>query len=81
MYQPPQVPADTTQLPAFLDRALRALAQYINGSTPVLWVSVSHAPPAKVFEGLIVLADGANWNPGSGSGFYGYRSGAWQFLG
>jgi hypothetical protein len=28
-----------------------------------------------------VLADGTSWNPGSGGGFYGYRAGAWRFLG
>lgn len=29
----------------------------------------------------MVLADGTNWNPGSGGGCYIYRAGAWRFLG
>jgi len=37
--------------------------------------------PTKPREGMIRLADGTLWNPGSGSGFYGYRAGAWRFLG
>ena len=37
--------------------------------------------PAKPREGMIRLADGTLWNPGSGSGFYGYRAGAWRLLG
>lgn len=38
-------------------------------------------PPAKPREGMIVGADGTNWNPGSGKGIYAYYSGAWNYLG
>ena len=37
--------------------------------------------PAKPRAGMVVFADGTNWNPGSGIGFYGYHSGAWNKLG
>ena len=37
--------------------------------------------PTKPREGMFRLADGVSWNPGSGSGFYGYRAGVWRFLG
>lgn len=47
----------------------------------LLYVKKLYAAPSKTFEGMIVLADGATWNPGAGAGFYGYRNGAWQFLG
>jgi len=40
-----------------------------------------HAPPAKPLPQQIVFADGTDWNPGSGRGFYGYDSGTWRFLG
>lgn len=37
--------------------------------------------PDRPRDGMIVLADGTNFNPGSGAGFYGRRGGAWQLLG
>jgi hypothetical protein len=40
-----------------------------------------HVEPVKSRKGMIVLADGSNWNPGSGAGFYGYHTGAWNKLG
>lgn len=39
------------------------------------------AEPAKLADGLLAYADGANWNPGSGEGFYGRYAGAWNALG
>lgn len=40
-----------------------------------------NVPPAKLFTGLTVLADGVNWNPGAGQGVYTYYGGAWHKLG
>lgn len=37
-------------------------------------------PPYGPSEGQIVFADGTNWNPGAGAGFYGYQAGAWVKL-
>ena len=37
--------------------------------------------PTKPRVGMVVFADGTNWNPGSGIGFYGYHSGTWNKLG
>ncbi len=37
--------------------------------------------PARLSEGMVVNADGTNWNPGSGVGLYIYRSAAWVKLG
>lgn len=42
---------------------------------------VLHIAPTKLREGLLVLADGTDWNPGSGAGYYLYLNGAWRFLG
>ena len=39
-----------------------------------------HVEPARLIEGMVVKADGTDWNPGAGAGFYGY-SGAWVKLG
>lgn len=37
--------------------------------------------PTKARTGMVVLADGTDWDPGSGAGFYGYYGGAWHKLG
>ena len=36
--------------------------------------------PKKPREGMIVIADGVNWNPGAGLGAYEFKSGAWVKL-
>lgn len=40
-----------------------------------------HAAPAKPQEGQVVLADGTDWDPGSGAGVYCYYGAAWNRLG
>ena len=40
-----------------------------------------HVEPTRPRAGLVVLADGTDWDPGSGAGFYGYYAGAWHKLG
>ena len=42
--------------------------------------TVLHAEPDRYREGMIVYADGSDWNPGSGGGLYEYRGGAWAKL-
>ena len=44
-------------------------------------LDVTTVAPAKPRDGMIRLADGFTFNPGSGRGFYGYSNGAWRFLG
>lgn len=43
---------------------------------------VLHAAPARPRPGLVVIADGSDWNPGSGEGLYRYNlAGQWIFIG
>jgi len=44
-------------------------------------LSESNAVPDKLYDGLIALADGTNWNPGKGAGLYIYQDSAWNYLG
>lgn len=44
-------------------------------------LDVTTVAPTKPRDGMLRLADGTLWNPGSGRGFYGYSNGAWRFLG
>lgn len=39
-----------------------------------------NSAPKKPRAGMIVHADGTNWNPGAGAGTYEYRGGAWVKL-
>ena len=40
-----------------------------------------HVAPAKPRLGMIRLADGTDWDPGSGQGVYAYYNSTWNFLG
>lgn len=40
-----------------------------------------YAAPSRIFEGMIVKADGTTWDPGAGAGIYGRIGGAWVQLG
>ena len=78
-YIPMQVPNDPAQLPGFLLQELQNIAR--STDTSIAHLSELNKAPAKPQVGMIALADGSNWNPGSGAGFYGYRAGVWHFLG
>ena len=78
-YIPRQPPSDPAQLPGFLLEELRNIAR--STTTDTVQLDPLAVAPAKPRDGLVVMADGTNWNPGSGGGFYGYRAGAWRFLG
>ncbi|MDB5541982.1 MAG: hypothetical protein JWQ89_3709 [Devosia sp.] len=81
MYTPSTVPNDPAQLPGYLQSELLSLAQAFLAQEPYFLLSMLHKAPTKPRDGMIVRADGTNWNPGSGSGFYGYRDAAWHLLG
>ena len=50
-------------------------------TVPVLTLDEWHAAPGKPALGMMVLADGTDWNPGSGQGVYVWYNSAWNFLG
>lgn len=81
MYRKRNVPPDAPQLPQFLDQELSNIEKAQQGPFPFLSLSMAFKEPARLSDGLIVLADGTSWDPGSGAGYYGFRAGAWRFLG
>ncbi len=81
MYVPNQVPTDPALLPGFLRVELQRIQQAWGSANQSVRLDPLYEAPQKVFEGLVVLADGTSWNPGSGAGFYGYRNSGWRFLG
>lgn len=44
-------------------------------------VPPSYAAPDKPRDGMLVYADGTDWDPGSGEGFYSYYNSTWNFQG
>lgn len=60
---------------------LNKIAQAMETANERLSLEMLHKAPVKYRDGTIVLADGTNWNPGAGAGYYGYHSGVWNKLG
>lgn len=80
MYIAGNPPQDPALLPGFLLAELRRLQEVLNSPVPFHQLDPQYVAPAKPREGMVVLADGVSFNPGAGSGFYGYRGGAWRKL-
>jgi len=79
-YAPDPVPNNTGEIPAYLLREFTAIQSAI-GLLAAGHLDKSFAAPAKPRDGDFRYADGANWNPGSGAGFYRFNGAAWVFLG
>lgn len=80
-YYPAHVPAlvDVEELRQYLEDELRRIAAEFQ-QTEILNFRILNTEPAKRMDGMLVFADGVNWDPGSGAGLYERRSGAWQKL-
>ena len=68
------------QLVSYLIRELDTISDVFTGVQSIM-LQEMHTPPARFVKGMIVLADGVNWNPGSGKGIYAYDGATWRFLG
>ena len=80
-WNPEPVPRSLEELLAYLERELQRLAGELQTGVEFVLLPELHVEPTKPRAGMIVLADGTDWDPGSGAGYYGYRGGAWRFLG
>lgn len=65
------------ELSNYVQRELLEVARSFEEVTEFRLVK-RHVPPKKLKEGLIALADGTNWDPGSGAGLYIYWAGDWE---
>lgn len=83
-YVPGLIPLDIPPaLSEYLQRELQTLSGILAAeqmSGPI--IKEYHVEPPKPKHGLVVLADGSNWNPGSGRGLYWYDDvvPAWKFI-
>lgn len=83
MYQVASGPA-TDDLDAwrrYIDEELQRIATAMQQmQVPAVQLAELHVVPAKPRDGLVVFADGTDWDPGSGRGVYVYSSSAWVKL-
>ncbi len=80
-FQPTAVPSDVPGLRWWIADALRQVADTLAEPEFVrLHLSPRNAEPERVSDGDLVYANGVDWNPGSGAGFYGRESGSWVKL-
>lgn len=79
--RPPQFQqgSDADTLAQWMFRELRNISQ-ANLDKSTVELRQINAPPPSPREGMIVDADGVQWNPGSGAGIYAFVSGAWLKL-
>jgi hypothetical protein len=79
-YQPEPFLGDLEDLPEYLQRQLQLISAEFESGVDVVQLSELYEEPLKPRLGMLVLADGAIWDPGEGAGFYGF-DGFWHFLG
>lgn len=70
-------------LPDEIQEPFSRLETALNAAQPEFTFQIRHSAPTKTWAGLVVYADGTNWNPGSGEGIYrrNAANAAWVFLG
>lgn len=76
-------PLDSSSLGALartVDDTLRAILEALRAPRQEVMLSPLGAAPSKPRDGMLVYADGVNWNPGAGAGIYARQAGAWVKL-
>jgi hypothetical protein len=81
MYTPSPLPnvdrMSSSEVVQFFHEELRRVAQEFEQVYDGQFLSARHVEPSKRRDGQLVYADGTDWNPGSGKGFYFYNGSAW----
>jgi hypothetical protein len=64
-------------------REFARIERAANAADPFAELQILHGEPDRLREGMVVYADGTNWDPGSGEGMYrrNVANNAWVFLG
>lgn len=80
-YLPNNTPSgDLDAFKRFVADELMRVSRSMGEPRERLSLKTLYAPPDKFGEGVIVKADGVQWNPGAGGGVYVRVSGAWVKL-
>ena len=84
-YSAGPVPTNPADIPRYLDEELNRIAGLFSAllaPAASLRLAPMAAPPDDPGPGMIVYTNGADWNPGSGEGYYYFNSnGVWTPLG
>jgi hypothetical protein len=82
MYQPLPVARDAAALPRYLEQEFRRIADTLaNLEANYVLLRKLYVEPTRKRDGMVVYADGSEWDPGDGAGLYRYEGGAWIFIG
>jgi len=76
-YFPDPAPADPAQLTEYIEREFRRIGAEIG---KIMDLEELHTAPERVSVGMVRMADGTSWNPGSGQGVYLYNGTTWVKL-
>ena len=76
-YTPGPAPGTADQ---WVRRELDRISQATRGAGPYLQLQPLAEAPDRPRTGMIVFANGTNWDPGSGAGVYVYSGSAWVKL-
>lgn len=79
---PATAPAAPREFQLWLLDELRHIADVMSEiETDSVFLKQWNEEPERRYDGQVIYADGTNFNPGSGEGFYGYHNAIWHFLG
>lgn len=78
-YNPRPTPNRVEDLPGYLQQELSTIAASLSG-VDAIQLRTLHRAPSRPRDGMIILADGTDFNPGAGAGFYGRTGGTWVKL-
>lgn len=79
---PGTAPTDSQEFRAWLLDELRHIGDAFSEINTDTWrLKEWNQEPDKLYDGLLIFADGTNFDPGSGRGFYGYYDAGWHILG
>lgn len=75
-------PRDVARLPEFLDAELAKLERSFGDAQPSNTLQWLTASPTKLYSGMVVLANGADWNPLGGEGLHirNKANDAWRYI-
>jgi hypothetical protein len=78
--QPAVTIRNVEELRQWIEDELGSLAQAFNELSRVIELTPVHKAPDLIRDGMIIFADGTNFNPGAGRGTYERKAGAWVKL-